>query len=176
MSEMMDTLEQTTLLVPEFQAAAPESDDELGEAISVLWNAHLNAKKVVRVTNEELRALRAQLGAQLAEMKQILAKPGRGGQWSAFLFERQIPRATADRLVARYQQSLNPQVNCSGESTGGPTEQEMREHFNSVLPRLQRFLRSPCSVYDFLAILVDHFQCGGISERGILVPRPPVAV
>jgi len=60
-----------------------ESHDALGEAITDFWIAHSDAKIAARAT--ELRAIRAQLGEQVSEMKQIHAKPGRGGQWSSFL-------------------------------------------------------------------------------------------
>src|ERR1700685_3026324 len=83
----------------DFRPEAMDSQDELGEAITNLWVAHANAKIAARATNGELRALRAKLGEQLSRMKQTLAKPGRGGQWSSFLSDRGIPRATADRLV-----------------------------------------------------------------------------
>jgi hypothetical protein len=42
--------------------------------------------------------------------------PGRGGQWSGFLRDRGIPRATADRLAIRYQESLNPDANRISEA------------------------------------------------------------
>ena len=79
-------------------------------------------------------------------MKQILAKPGRGGQWSSFLVERQIPRATADRLVARHLRSLDPNANCVTEDVSEPTEEEVQRLFTSVWPKLHRTLRSRQSV------------------------------
>jgi hypothetical protein len=89
-----------------------------------------------RATNEELRVLRAKLGEQLSEMKQMLAKPGRGGQWSSFLEERQIPRATADRLVARHLRSLDPDANRLSEPVSEPTEEEVQRLFIAVWPKL----------------------------------------
>jgi hypothetical protein len=49
-------------------------------------------------------------------MKKLLAKAGRNGQWSSWLQEKRVPRATADRLVIRYQQSLNPEANRLNET------------------------------------------------------------
>jgi hypothetical protein len=123
-----------------------------------LWVAHGNAKIAARATNEELRALRAKLGEQLSEMKQRLAKPGRGGQWSSFLEERQIPRATADRLVARHLRSLNPDANLLTEPIAEPTEEEVQKLFTSVWSKLRRTLRSRQSLILFIDLLTAHCE------------------
>src|ERR1700728_2115071 len=96
-----DAMNVIESLATDFTPETMESQNELGESITSLWVEHANAKIAARATNEELRALRTKLGAQLSEMKKLLACPGRDGQWSGFLREHNIPRATADRLVAR---------------------------------------------------------------------------
>jgi hypothetical protein len=65
-------------------------------------------------------------------MKELLAKPGRDGQWSGFLRERNIPRATGDRLVARHQRSLNPDANRLSEPVSEPTEEEVQIGWDAV--------------------------------------------
>src|ERR1700676_4198889 len=107
-----DVMNNTESLIADFTPQTTDPQTEIGEAITNLWSAHVNAKNAARATNEELRALRARLGEQLSEMKRLLAKPGCDGQWSGFLREHDIPRATADRLVARHERSLHPDENC----------------------------------------------------------------
>ena len=101
MLEMIEVTNTNDSLATDFPPETTDPQTEIGEAITNLWSAHVNAKNTARATNEELRALRAKLGERLSEMKQILAKPGCDGQWSGFLREHNIPRASADRLVGR---------------------------------------------------------------------------
>jgi hypothetical protein len=88
-------------------------------------------------------------------MKQVLAKQGRGGQWSSFLMERGIPRATADRLAARHLRSLNPNANCVTEELSEPSDEDVRRLFASVWPKLRRTLRSQQSVLLFVDLLTS---------------------
>ena len=167
MLDMIDVLNTSESVNTDFPTGASEPQDELGDEIASLWLAHVNATTLSKATREEIRTIRTKLAAQLHQMKKSLASPGRDGQWSGFLRERQIPRATADRLVQRHLRSLNPDINCVSESISEPTEQDVVRCFNSILPRLQRALRTPTSVYAFIAMLTDHFECGEITDRGI---------
>jgi hypothetical protein len=153
-----DVLNATESCATDFTSEAMESLDELGETITSLWVAQASAQIAARATNEELRALRAKLGEQLSEMKQRLAKPGRGGQWSSFLEERQIPRATADRLVARHLRSLDPNANCVTEEVSEPTDEDVQKLFAAVWPKLQRTLRSRQSVDLFVGLITSHCE------------------
>jgi hypothetical protein len=173
MLEMMDVTNKTQSLAIDFTSEAMDWQNELGEVITNLWVAHANAKIAARATNEELRALRANLGQQLSEMKKLLAKPGRGGQWSSFLEERQIPRATADRLVARHLRSLNPDANLLTEPIAEPTEENVQKLFASVWPKLRRALRSRQSLLLFIDLLTSQFECGEATEPEILVIASP---
>jgi hypothetical protein len=172
MLDMIGVTNTIEAVVTQLPAATTESQDERGDEIASLWAAHAEAKITARATNEELRNIRAKLGEQLYEMKQVLAQPGRGGQWSSFLRERGIPRATADRLVERHERFLSPESNLLSEATPEPTEKEVETLFNSVLPRLQRFLKTPTSVYTFVAMLTSCYQCGEVTDRGILIFKP----
>lgn len=170
MLDMIDVVTTTDSVATDFTPEAMDSQNELGEAISNLWVAHANAKIAARTTNEELHAIRAKLGEQLCEMKQILAKPGRDGQWSGFLREHNIPRATADRLVIRYLRSVNPDANRLSEPVSEPTEEEVQRLFSSILPRLRRLLRTPNSVYSFVSMLTSSYgTCRRVTDEGILV-------
>ncbi len=172
MLDMIDSTDATCSLPPEIPPVTAEPRNELGEAITSLWTAHLNAKNAARATKEELRTIRAKLGEQLSRMKQVLAKPGRGGQWSSFLQERGIPRATADRLVGHYEQSINPDANLLSEPISEPTEEEVQKLFISVWPKLRRTLRSRQSLLLFVDLLKSRYECSEATDGGILVLTP----
>lgn len=157
------------------QAESPSQDESvLTDQIVQLWQVHCDYQTSIKHKTQEFRSLRAELGKQLAEMKQVLVKPGRNGQWSAFLKEHQIPRATADRLVQKYERSLHPHANCLSEQLTEPSEEEIHKLFFKVFPKLRRVLRTPQSLYRFVDLLT--LSCDGtgrrVTEEGILVPKP----
>jgi hypothetical protein len=152
------------------QAQDAEPQNALGEAITCLWAAHVIAKNTARATKAELHEIRLKLGEHLHEMKKLLAAPGRDGQWSGFLREHNIPRATADRLVARHQRSIDPDANLLTEPIPEPTEKEVETLFKSILPKLRRTLRSRQSFDLFMHLLTSHYECDSEAEdREILV-------
>jgi len=164
-----DVMNTTEPLAADLSPETMDSQKELGEAITSLWSAHLNAKNAARATKEELRTIRAELGEQLHKLKQVLAQPGRGGQWSGFLREHKIPRATGDRLVERHLRSLNPNVNCVTEQISEPTEEDVQKLFNAVWPQLQSTLRSRESLGVFIDLLKSKFESSEIGEQAIAV-------
>jgi len=107
-------------------------------------------------------------------MKQILARPGRGGLWSSWLKARGIPRATADRLVANYERSLHPDSNCLTESISEPSEEEIQTLLEKIAPKLRRVLRTPASAYRFIELLASSFE--GLdrrnTEEGFRIVKP----
>jgi hypothetical protein len=177
MQNILDATDVSDLVLSEFPEATSESPGEqmLGEAITNLWFQHVSAKSASKATNAELRTIRAQLGQQLWELKQILAKPGRGGQWSSFLMERNIPRATADRLVSRHRRSLNPDTNLLTEPVREPTHEEVQRLFITVWPKLRRTLRSQPALDLFVSLLTAHCECGELTVHKIPAVMPAAA-
>jgi len=179
---MLETIEQcqhpvlAESKVPEIPEPETPSQDEaaLTDQIVQLWQEQNDCKISIRHQTQNLRALRTELGKRLAEMKEVLAKPGRSGQWSSWLKERKIPRATADRLVTNYERSLSPDGNRLIESISEPTEDEIQKHFAKIFPKLRRVLRTPQSVYRFIDLL--SISCDGIcrrlTEEGLLLIKP----
>jgi hypothetical protein len=176
MLEMIDAMNAIESLATEFTPEPTDPQTEIGEAITNLWVAHANAKIAARATNDELRTIRAKLGEHLSEMKHILAKPGRSGQWSSFLHVRGIPRATADRLVARHLRSLDPNANCATEELSEPTDtdEDVRKLFIAVWPKLRRTLRSRQSLQLFVDLLRSHSEHGEptVHEIAAVMPAP----
>jgi hypothetical protein len=153
-----DATNITEFLATDFTPDMTDPQTGIGEEITNLWVAHANAKIASRATHEELRSLRAKLGEQLCRVKEMLAKPGRAGQWSAFLRERQIPRASADRLVSCHLRLLNPDANRPSEANSASTEDEVQKLFTSVWPKLRRTLRSRQSLILFIDLLTAHCE------------------
>jgi hypothetical protein len=179
---MLETSEQIPdpILVETTNSKTPQADNlsqeegALTAEIVQLWQVHGDCQKSIKHETEQFRALRSELGKRLHQMKDLLAKPGRNGQWSGWLTERAIPRATADRLVKKYVRSLPSHVNCLSESISAPTEDEIQKLFFKVLPKLRRVLRTPQSVYRFVDLLT--LSCDGVGRRvtddGILLMKP----
>jgi hypothetical protein len=84
--------------------------------------------------------------------------------------EHSIPRATADRLVARHQRSLNPDANRLNEATSEPAEEGVQKVFSSLWPRLRRVLVNPGSIYQFVLALASACKdsCFEVRDNGIL--------
>jgi hypothetical protein len=129
----------------------------LNVQISELWQTHETYRSIMRQESRTFRGLRDELGERLAEMKKMLARPGRGGEWCAWLRERNIPRATADRLVKKHEQKLYPDVNCLSEAISEPTQEDIEKLLNSMLPKLRKVLRTSSSKNCFMELLVKSF-------------------
>lgn len=158
--------------VPQPDGASPDEAD-LSAEITELWRLHTDYKGTIKNQTSNLRSLRSELGRLLHQMKGLLARPGRNGQWSAWLKEREISRATADRLIAKHERSLNPETNCLTESISEPTEQEIQNLFAKVGPSIRRVLRTPQSVYEFIELLASSFALNRKdNEEGFVVLRP----
>jgi hypothetical protein len=162
--------------VSEIHEPETPSQDEsvLTTGITQLWQVHCDYQTSIKHETEQFRALRNELGKLLHQMKDLLARPGRNGQWSGWLKERASPRATADRLVQKYERSLHPHANCLIESIAEPTEEEIQKLFAKVLPKLRRVLRTPTSLYRFIDLMTSAYD--GIerraTEEGILIVKP----
>ena len=85
-----------------------EAERKLTTDINDLWSVHVQAQNTVATTKDKLKVIRQRLGERLHEMKLLLARPGRNGQWSSFLQEHGIPRTRADRLIAGHLRSVAP--------------------------------------------------------------------
>jgi hypothetical protein len=153
------------------------TESQLSEEIGELWAIHIQATSTINRTKAELLTIRLDLGSRLFEMKKLLSRPGRGGQWSSWLHDRGIARATADRLAKRHAETLVPKSNCVTEAASEPSEQEVMRLFNSLLPKLRRTLRTPQGLYRFVDLLTSSCDrtCRRVTAEGILILKPPQA-
>lgn len=158
--------------LPEPETPKPEQDETVLTAeISELWRLHTDYATSMRHQSQNLRSLRNELGKKLSDMKQVLAQPGRLGKWSGWLKERQIPRATADRLVAKYERSVHPEANCITEQITEPTDEEIKSLFDKLAPKLRKLLRTTGSAYKFIDLLTASLERveRRVTGQGILI-------
>ena len=131
-----------------------EDEQRLADEIAQLWEVHAQAKNTVKKTKEELKAIRELLSERLYELKQLLARPGRCGQWSAWLKEPKISRATADRLVQRYGANL-PGYESPHEAISNPSEDTAENLARVVWSRFRKVLTTEESVIQFIACIAE---------------------
>jgi hypothetical protein len=129
----------------------------LNVQIAELWQTHETYRSILRQESRTFRGLRDELGERLAEMKKMLARPGRAGEWCSWLRQRHIPRATADRLIKKHEQKLHPENNCLNDAIVEPTQEDIEKLLNSMLPKLRKILRTPSSKNCFMELLVKSF-------------------
>lgn len=149
------------------------NEQYLTEEIDNLW---ANRESYVRAINNQkvdMRSMDATLSEMLYTMKAVLSKPGRGGGWSAWLKKRSIPRATADRLVARYAHSVNPDKRLNESIPDEPTETELGKLASGVWGRVESKLPTGRSRYNFIRCLVGLAGVGyQYTESGVLLQDP----
>ena len=179
MEELVNAIEA---VVPGISVALPssepnsgfETEQRLATQIGELWSSHTQAQAAAVQSKEYLSEIRHQLGERLCEVKKLVARPGRGGGWSAFLAAQGIPRASADRYVQRYEKTLHPDSNCLHESIDS-TELAVRRLFAAVWPRLRRVITSKAALDLFIHELTVAYDEGAVNqcEKGIASPPAP---
>jgi hypothetical protein len=146
-----------------------EEEQRLDKEIARLWEVHVEAKGVVKKTKEELKEIRERLSERLFQMKQLLARPGRNGQWSAWLKERRISRASADRLVQRFAATL-PGYELPHESIPRTSNEAAEELARGLWPSFRKALTTNESVVQFFGWIA---KISGVPhqwrEEGLLV-------
>jgi hypothetical protein len=183
MEAILDAIQDTVAAEPTVEAppVSAQPDDavietQLAHEISTLWSDHVRLSADRKVTSKELRLLRARLAQRLCEMKTLLARPGRGGEWRGWLRQHGIPRSSADRLVARYAETL---CTDTGEElpTGAIPEPAMptAEKLAAAVwsSSLRKVLVTGESVFQFLASIA---QISGIPheqrDEGLMIFNP----
>jgi len=134
--------------------ATPEgaaAEEGLCDEIHDLWSIHNEKDGALRGGRRELKELRAKLGQHLSEYKKLLVRTGRGGKWSKFLRYAEIPKATADRYVSKWELAHSPKTDnlLTEEITASSTE-TVAALVKKLKPQLLRTLTTPDSISLFL--------------------------
>ncbi|MGD0696532.1 MAG: hypothetical protein ABSB82_17060 [Terriglobia bacterium] len=152
-------------------AGPPEVEQKPADEIGELWSIHLEAKSVAREAKQALKDVRQRLSERLSEIKPLLARPGRSGQWSAWLKERGISRATADRLVRRHAAAL-PGNESTHEAISNPPVDSAEKLAKAQWPRFRKILNTDESVIQFLGSIAE---ISGVAhewqEEGLMIFR-----
>ena len=132
-------------------------ESRLTEEIIGLWSQHLELSGTRKATAKELRLIRNRLAERLYQVKTLLARPGRNGQWRSWLKQRGIVRSTADRLCQRYAESLGIEGEIASPAATSGAEDTVEQLVQTLLPRLKRTLPDIPSVFCFLASVGEAF-------------------
>jgi hypothetical protein len=131
-----------------------DEEAALAEQIGQLWFSVQLRMRVIRRNSKERAAFKNNLARDLHRYKALLVHTGRSGKWSAFLRRNEIPRATADRYVEKWQRTLTQVVeNRLAEPTSQPTAEEVARMVKQMKPKLLRVLTTAEAVEHFLAAL-----------------------
>jgi hypothetical protein len=172
--ETTHTITSDTEIPSNIPPEAAPTERSLTADITELWAVHVQAQTVAKKTNGELKAIRQRLGESLYQMKQLLARPGRAGQWRSFLAARGIPRSNGDRYVREYSKSIAPTQSCSTEASfHEPTEAELGSLFAAIWPKLERRLTTSRARYDFVRCIA--FRSGlkyDWQDNGLFIYEP----
>lgn len=158
---------------PTINPAEAQLADDIGE----LWQVHSQAQGTLRKTRDELKIVRANLAERLHELKCVLSRPGRSGQWSGFLASKKIPRTTADRLVLLHEKSINVDGNRTDGATKKLSDDGIAQVAKATWARLQSKLGTHEAIYQFFSKLIIE---SGIPfdtfDDGILILLPVTAL
>jgi hypothetical protein len=130
-------------------------ETQLAQEISTLWSDHVRLCADHKTTAKELRQIRASLAARLYDMKSLLSRPGRLGQWRGWLRQQGIPRSTADRLASRHAETLGTDnENVPGGAISSSPEDSAEKLAKSVWQRFGKTLADDVSVVRFIGCIV----------------------
>ena len=150
-------------------------ETQLTQEISTLWSDHVRLSANRRVTANDLRQIRASLAERLHEMKSLLSRPGRGGQWRSWLREKGINRSTADRLCDRHAETLGI-GNAPSEAITEPTVTAAEKLASVVWSRFRKVLVSDEVFIDFIGRIAELAGFGHEQRaEGLLIFKPAPA-
>jgi len=86
----------------EFLSGELKDEAKMTEHIEYYRKIHQGYEKAIGAERIRMKGVESGLGQLLFNLKQLLARSGRNGQWSAWLRERRISRAAADGLVLQF--------------------------------------------------------------------------
>ena len=131
-----------------------EAEASLCDEIHDLWTIHIEKDGALRGGRRELKELRAKLDQHLSEYKKLLVRTGRGGKWSKFLRYAEIPKATADRYVNKWELAHSPKT-CKllTEEIAAPSTETVSMLVKKLKPQLVLKLTTPDSISLFLTEL-----------------------
>jgi hypothetical protein len=161
------------VISPDYSKEELQDEKFLSETITELWTTRQHYSTEVKYERQCIRGLDSRLGQMFFQLKSILAKPGRNGGWSSWLAERNISRATADRLVVRFARSRGLYNRLPHEASPEPTELQIKALCANIWPRCEKTLTTPQSRYAFLqCFLYRSGLAHDLHEHGTFLYEP----
>jgi len=182
MDALMEAIQDAVIAEPETATQPDPSqpvdtiiETQLAQEISTLWTQHTRLNSGRKATTRELRQIRASLAERLYDMKTLLSRPGRGGEWRGWLRERAIPRSTADRLVSRHAETLGSgnEGNVPSGATSEEGEANAEKLARNVWQRFRKTLATDEAVVQFIACIAEISGVGHEQRaEGLLICKP----
>jgi hypothetical protein len=154
------TLAPTSNVGQNLASSNPNSEHELEEETQIvrgireLWQSDKKRAGSLRRSRKELNEDRLSLGEQLYRYKKLLVRRGRDGLWTSFLKQENIPRATADRYVEKWERKTRPEPEKRlTEAFTGPSDSEIADLIKKIRPKLAHSLTTADSVLKFMTLL-----------------------
>jgi len=153
---------------------SPGNDDYLSGEIVFQWFNRKCHQREMSGQQAELSRMDGVLSGLMYEQKKRLSRLGRNGEWSRWLKQHNIPRATADRLVLEHVEFFGLQSELPKRERPEPLEGNISQAAYRVSDRHEQMLKSPRSRMMFLTCLADRL---GVSvefgEEGAIRLSPP---
>ncbi len=121
--------------------------------VASLWSSQRTSTAAVRKSREQLAQIRRDLSKSLYELKNLLAKTGRGGKGAPYLRSMGVSLSTADRYVTKWTLSLAPPEKLLTEEVSPPTTDTINELVAKLRPKLSRVLTTQEAISEFMAAL-----------------------
>jgi hypothetical protein len=182
MDALVEAIQDVVTTEPETEAQPDptQPDDgavetQLTRQISTLWIEHTQLSADRKATARDLRQIRAILAERLYEMKSLLSRPGRGGEWRGWLRERAIPRSTADRLVSRHAETLGSgnEGNVPSGAISEPGDANAETLAETVWLRFGKLLATDESVIQFIEGIAELAGVGHEQRaEGLVIFKP----
>jgi hypothetical protein len=137
----------------ESSTAILQDEVYLASRIGKLWEVRRAHGDAINGEKARLHRVDGELGELLFHLKLTLAKTGRNGKWTAWLRENKVARASADRLVQRFESTL-PGFKSPHESDKEPTEADILKLSKAVWSRIHRVLTTDEAVVHFIRCIV----------------------
>jgi hypothetical protein len=136
---------------------APGQDQYLAGEIVSQWSRREDIRRMMNTQQAELLKIDGVLSGLLYEMKKKLCRLGRNGQWSAWLEQQKISRATADRLVLEHAEYFDLTDELPHRAEREPLEGRICQAANRTNSRLENMLTSAKSRLTFIKVIGDLF-------------------
>lgn len=136
----------------------PVTDENLENEILLQWSQREYFRRFMNLQKAEVLIIDAVLGELFYRMKRKLSKPGRDGEWSAWLKQHNIMRNTADRVILDFKEFFGLNDAQPNRDSAEPKMEKVCKAAYRISDGLENMLHTPESKMMFVRCLADFFQ------------------